>query len=253
MTNKSKFKSVSLLTLVYCGLQLPAAAINYNSWVGVYDAFWWNPMNLFSTFTPIGMGEDLSAPDNSWISNASNANTVFHLNGHTLTGCGGTGTVIWNNGGNLEVNGGTILSNGSTESSIINTGWAGQIFLIDVRVDNGVHQYDPDNTISLYIGRGGDNGGQVVTLSGANNIETGTISFQGTNSTLIFDGGIISETAHVYLAGATNVFNIISGNVTLNDSALVMQNVGTPPDLVHRPLNMCALGMPCAILRPWHA
>ncbi len=34
---------------------------------------------------------------------------------------------------------------------------------------------------------------------------------------------------------------------------IMAMGVMMTPALVHRPLNMCAFGMPCAILRPWHA
>lgn len=128
MKNKSKFKSASLLALVYCGLQLPAAADNYDTWTKLYDAFWWEFFDVLN-IRSIGMSNDISANANSWLSNSS-IGTVFHLNGHTLTGCGGDSAVFWTNiGSQLTVNGGTIHSNDSTQSSIVN--W-GDIRLIDV-------------------------------------------------------------------------------------------------------------------------
>ena len=206
-----KNKSASLLALVYCGLHLPAAASGSDTWEDLSNAF--DP-----TLVDIGsfiLHNDISAPANSWLSN-SRLDMQFDLNGYTLTGCGGTDTVIWNNEDcKLTVSGGHILSNGSTQSSIVN--WGTLKLADNACLDNGVLQSHEKAEIIFLSG--------ITTLSGANNITAGKFAFITGSSSVFFSGGLIDTGVYLSISGpgedTEDALYISGGVVNLNGSGAI--------------------------------
>jgi hypothetical protein len=225
---KNEKKLTGLLVVAFCGVQMPAQATNYNTWTGLNNAM--NASGLDFGLIPIGMNNDISAPHGAGpLTNWSVGNLNFYPNGYTLTGSGGNNAVFHNEQNCiLSIWGeGTIDSNGSTTQTITNNG---NLTLNDLVLTNGVSQTQSGAQLNIGIEEGNNQGGS-VRLSGNNNITAGEVGINGMNAKLVFDGGTLGKGAYINITGPQNKFEIRSGNVTLNDSALSNQAHNTNADL----------------------
>ena len=223
-----KTKLTGLLVVALCGVQIPAQATNYSSWSGLNTAF--NLGGLDIGLIPIGMNNDISAPQGAGpLSNWSIGEQEFLLY-YDLTGGGGNNAVFHNQQNcTLGIYGrdNTINSNGSTMQTITNNG---KLYLNGTVVTNGVLQTKSDAELNIGAVGNSNNSGS-VTLSGNNNITAGGVGIVGTRTTLVFDGGTLGKGAYINITGPQNNFVIQSGNVTLNDSALSNKSGNINADL----------------------
>ena len=161
-------------------------------------------------------------------------NPTLNFQGSTISGQLAKATLlepspyVLSNGQNgLILKNGTLTSNDTTGAYIAISNNA-SVSLTNMNIIGGIVQMQTSTAGTTSILAAGNGISNTVTLSGPNSFTAGHINFTGTgSSTLIFDGGNVTDNVTLNVTGAGNTLNVKSGTVLLDGVAGTNQKVDT--------------------------
>ena len=218
---------MSLLVLTLCGFQLPVLANetpedqSLAAWADIItvlaDSDAGNMQYALAPGLTITQGYPQGGLDNSSI------NATLNFQGSTISGqianavlTGPDFYVLGNGQNGLILKNGTLTSNNLTGAYIAISNNA-TLSLTNMNIIGGIVQMQTSAAGTTSILAAGSGVSNTVTLSGANAFTAGHLNFTGTgSSTLIFDGGNVTDNVILNVTGAGNTLNVKSGTVNLD-------------------------------------